>query len=128
MNSYWGWVGILEPEYDLLEGYTLIDVDSYYRQSISRKLALAFRNGGETVGDNQEVVKYITRRAGQGGCMAGTTLTSVVSGARACRHGRQTGGDNQVLAKYITGRAGQVGYMTGPTFKGLLKEVLFNLY
>jgi hypothetical protein len=86
LNSYWGWVGILEPEYDLLEGYTLIDVDSYYRQSISRKLALAFRNGVETVGDNQEFVKYITRRAGQ------------------------------------------VGYMTGTTFKGLLKEVLFNLY
>lgn len=69
LNSYWGLVGIMEPEYDLLESYTLLDVESYYKQSIDRRLSLAFRNGVEVTGDNQSFVNYIEKRFDQMGFM-----------------------------------------------------------
>ena len=69
LNSYWGYVGLIEPEYDLLEGWTLLDTEAFYRQAINRKMALAFRNGAEVVGDNQDFVQYIERRMKQMGYM-----------------------------------------------------------
>jgi hypothetical protein len=69
LNSYWGYVGLIEPEYDLLEGWTLLDTEAFYRQAINRKLALAFRNGAQVVGDNQDFVQYIERRMKQFGYM-----------------------------------------------------------
>jgi hypothetical protein len=65
LNSYWGYVGIREPEYDLLEPWTLLDVESLYKQSIERRLSLAFRNGYEVTGDNSSFVDYINRRLAQ---------------------------------------------------------------
>jgi hypothetical protein len=65
LNSYWGYVGIREPEYDLLEPWTLLDVESLYKQSIERRLSLAFRNGYEVTGDNNSFVDYISRRLSQ---------------------------------------------------------------
>lgn len=62
LNAYWGWVGIMEPEYDLLEPWTLIDTESYFERAIKRRLDLAFRNGVEIVGENQTFVNYIRRR------------------------------------------------------------------
>ena len=76
LNSYWGWVGILEPEYDLLESWTVLDTESLYAQAIRRKLSLAFRNGVEYVGDNQEFVRYIKRRTQQISYMMGQTFKS----------------------------------------------------
>jgi hypothetical protein len=69
LNSYWGYVGLIEPEYDLLEGWTLLDTEAFYRQAISRKMSLAFRNGAEVVGDNQDFVQYVERRMKQMGYM-----------------------------------------------------------
>lgn len=65
LNSYWGWVGVIEPEYDLLESWTMLDTESFYEQSISRKLSLAFRNGVEITGESDENVKYVKRRIQQ---------------------------------------------------------------
>jgi hypothetical protein len=54
--------GIIQPEYNLLEPFTIFDSEPYVRQAINRKLSLMFRNGFEIVGDQKPDVEYIERR------------------------------------------------------------------
>jgi hypothetical protein len=54
--------GIIQPEYNLLESFTIYDTEPYVRQAIKRQLSLMFRNGFEVVGDKSDDVDYITRR------------------------------------------------------------------
>ena len=54
--------GLMQPEYNLLEPYTIYDTEPIVRQAIARKRALAFRNGFEIVGDSTADVEYIERR------------------------------------------------------------------
>ncbi len=65
LNSYWGWVGVIDPEYNLLEPYTLLDTESYLKQALMRKHSLMFRNGIKFVGENQSFVEYAEKRANQ---------------------------------------------------------------
>jgi hypothetical protein len=65
LNAYAGHFGILRPEYDLLEPWTLIDTESYFERAIKRRLDLAFRNGIEIVGESNVNVDYIKRRLNQ---------------------------------------------------------------
>lgn len=74
LNSYWGYYGILEPEYDLLEPYTIVDTESYLKQAVLRKHSLMFRNGFEFTGENNPTIKYIKDRTDQIGFMMGTTF------------------------------------------------------
>jgi hypothetical protein len=54
--------GIIQPEYNLLEPFTIFDTEPYVRQATSRKLSLMFRNGFEIIGDQDPDVEYLTRR------------------------------------------------------------------
>lgn len=54
--------GIIQPEYNLLEPFTIYDTEPFVRQAVNRKLSLMFRNGFEVVGDKEEDVEYIERR------------------------------------------------------------------
>ncbi|MGD0905148.1 MAG: hypothetical protein ABR924_19825, partial [Terracidiphilus sp.] len=50
--------GIIQPEYNLLEPFTIYDTEPFVRQAVNRKLSLMFRNGFEVVGDKEEDVEY----------------------------------------------------------------------
>jgi len=63
--AYWGWAGPLEPEYDLLEPYTLIDTEAYLARAIDRKISLMFRNGTSVVGSNKVITDYLNKRISQ---------------------------------------------------------------
>lgn len=54
--------GIIQPEYNMLEPFTIFDTEPFVRQSVNRKLSLMFRNGFEIVGDQDPDVEYIQRR------------------------------------------------------------------
>jgi hypothetical protein len=54
--------GIVQPEYNLLEPFTIYDTEPYVRQATNRKLSLMFRNGFEVSGDKDEDIEYIQRR------------------------------------------------------------------
>ena len=74
LNAYWGWRGIIEPEYDLLEPYTLVDTEAYYRQALRRMHSLMFRNGVEIMGENQTFVDYVKKRVNQVAYVMGVTF------------------------------------------------------
>lgn len=76
MNGYWGWHGIIYPEYDLLEPFTIVDTESFYKEALERKLSLMFREGFAIVGDNSNWVEYIETRLDQ---MAFVTENSTVN-------------------------------------------------
>lgn len=63
--SYFGYAGVVEPEYDLLEPYTMLDTEVYFRQAIQRRLSLMFRNGIRIMSDSQSIDAYIRRRIGR---------------------------------------------------------------
>jgi hypothetical protein len=71
LNSYWGWRGIMEPEYDLLESYTILDVEAIYKRAIDRMHSLAFRNGVHVVGEEPAYVDYLKDRIAQIGYVMG---------------------------------------------------------
>jgi hypothetical protein len=54
--------GIMQPEYNLLEPFTIYDSEPYVRQAINRKISLMFRNGFEFTGDQDPDIDYIQRR------------------------------------------------------------------
>jgi len=54
--------GIIQPEYNLLEPFTIFDSEPFVRQAINRKISLMFRNGFEIVGDQDPDIEYIQRR------------------------------------------------------------------
>lgn len=62
MGTYYGYSGLLRPEYDMREPFTLVDTEAYLKQAINRKLALMFRNGFEITGERPELADYIKRR------------------------------------------------------------------
>jgi hypothetical protein len=65
MNSYWGWIGIIQPEYELLEPWTIFDTEAYLRVATERKQSLMFRNGFKVMGDNETFRQYIEKRFAQ---------------------------------------------------------------
>jgi len=73
-NNYWGYRGVLQPEYDLLEPYTLLDVEAIYFNALKRMRSLCFRNGVEWVGESDPFVRYIRKRTDQIGYVMGTTF------------------------------------------------------
>ena len=54
--------GILQPEYNLLEPFTIYDSEPFVRQATNRKISLMFRNGFEVSGDQDPDIEYIERR------------------------------------------------------------------
>ena len=74
LNSYWGFRGIIESEYDLLEPYTLLDVEAIFYNALRRQHSLMFRNGVEWVGEEPDKVDYIHKRCNQFGFMMGQTF------------------------------------------------------
>jgi hypothetical protein len=78
LNSYWGWVGTIDPEYNLLEPYTLLDTESYLKQALMRKHSLMFRNGIKFIGENQSFVEYAEKRSNQIGYVMGVTWQSLL--------------------------------------------------
>lgn len=61
--------GILRPEYDMLEPFTIVDTEGYLKRATSRRLDLMFRNGYEIstdldqdVSQGQKNVDYIYKR------------------------------------------------------------------
>lgn len=69
VGTYNMYNGILRPEYDMLEPFTIVDTEGYLKQAINRKLSLMFRNGYEISSDieqdidqGQKNVEYIYRR------------------------------------------------------------------
>jgi hypothetical protein len=62
VGTYYGYNGILRPEYDMLEPFVLVDTEPYLRQAINRKLSLMFRNGFEITSDQERLAEYIRRR------------------------------------------------------------------
>jgi hypothetical protein len=54
--------GIIQPEYNLLEPFTIFDSEPFVRQAINRKISLMFRNGFEITGDQDPDIQYIQRR------------------------------------------------------------------
>ena len=65
MNAYWGWVGIIQPEYELLEPWTIYDTESYVTRAVERKKSLMFRNGFQVIGNNETYRAYIEKRLQQ---------------------------------------------------------------
>ena len=61
-QTYKRMYGIIQPEYNLLEPFTIYDTEPYVRQAITRKLSLMFRNGFEVIGDQEPDVTYIQGR------------------------------------------------------------------
>lgn len=64
-GTYYAHHGPIKPEYELLEPFTLYDVEVYVQQAINRRLSLMFRNGYRITGNNKNKVDYITRRLNQ---------------------------------------------------------------
>jgi hypothetical protein len=62
VGTYYGYNGILRPEYDMLEPFVLVDTEPYLRQAINRKLSLMFRNGFEITSEQNRLADYIKRR------------------------------------------------------------------
>lgn len=65
MGSYKGISGIIDPEYDLLEPFSIYDTEVYVKQATARRLTLMFRNGWDVISDidhNEKNVKYIKKR------------------------------------------------------------------
>lgn len=69
IGTYNNFNGILRPEYDQLECFTIYDTEAYVKQAINRKLSLMFRNGYEIGTDlDQDIeqgkknVDYIYKR------------------------------------------------------------------
>lgn len=69
VGTYNMYNGILRPEYDLLEPFTIVDTEGYLKQAINRKLSLMFRNGYEVTTDleqdvdqGQKNIDYIYKR------------------------------------------------------------------
>ena len=60
--NYVGWSGVIEPEYDLMEPYTILDTEVYFRQAIHRRLSLMFRNGVRLMSDSPAIESYIRKR------------------------------------------------------------------
>ena len=54
--------GIIQPEYNLLEPFTIFDSEPFVRQAINRKISLMFRNGFEISGDQDPDIEYLQRR------------------------------------------------------------------
>lgn len=54
--------GIIQPEYNVLEPFTIFDNEPFVRQAINRKISLMFRNGFEISGDRNPDIEYIQRR------------------------------------------------------------------
>jgi len=73
-NNYWGYRGVLQPEYNILEPYTLLDVESIFLNALKRMRSLCFRNGVEWVGSRPGWVKYIQDRTSQIGYVMNTTF------------------------------------------------------
>ena len=74
LSGYWGWHGIIEPEYDLLEPYTIIDTEAFLATATTRKHSLMFRNGFTVAGENQNFVSYIERRFAQMDYVSGQSV------------------------------------------------------
>ena len=62
IGTYYMWNGILMPEYDMREPHAISDTESYVKQAVSRKLALAARAGYEVMSDRQDDAEYIQGR------------------------------------------------------------------
>ena len=63
VGTYYGHRGIMRPEYDLLEPFTLVDTEAYLKQATNRRLALVMRNGYEIVNHGrQEYSDYLKKR------------------------------------------------------------------
>lgn len=69
VGTYNMYNGILRPEYDMLEPFTIVDTEGYLKQAINRKLSLTFRNGYEVTTDldqdmdqGQKNIDYIYKR------------------------------------------------------------------
>jgi hypothetical protein len=60
--SYRRLYGIIQPEYNLLEPFTIYDSEPFVRQAINRKISLMFRNGFDISGDQDPDIEYIKRR------------------------------------------------------------------
>ncbi len=54
--------GIVQPEYNMLEPFTIYDSEPFVKQAINRKISLMFRNGFEFAGDQDPDIEYIQRR------------------------------------------------------------------
>jgi hypothetical protein len=78
LSGYWGWHGIIEPEYDLLEPYTIVDTEAFLAQALQRKHSLMFRNGFAVTGENQNFVRYIERRFAQLGYVSGQSMENFI--------------------------------------------------
>jgi len=74
MNAYWGWVGIIQPEYELLEPWTIYDTESYFTRAVKRQKSLMFRNGFQIIGENETYRSYIEKRFQQISYFMGQTL------------------------------------------------------
>lgn len=69
VGTYNNFNGILRPEYDMLEAFTIADTEGYVKRATSRRLDLMFRNGYEVSSDleqdmdqGQKNVDYIYKR------------------------------------------------------------------
>ena len=68
---------MLQPEYDLLEPYVLLDTESFFLQAIRRRLSLMFRNGFEINGTDKTFVEIINKRFNQLSFMQRQTMQSL---------------------------------------------------
>lgn len=78
LNSYWGWIGIIEPEYDLLEPYTILDTESFLMRALKRQHSLMFRNGVTITGTNDSFVTYLEKRLDQVGFVTNHSFTNLL--------------------------------------------------
>ena len=66
LNSYYGLFGVVDPEYDMLEPWTILDTESYMIRANRRRHNLMFRNGFTfTSQDRPNLAEYVSKRASQ---------------------------------------------------------------
>ena len=83
-GNYWAHYGPIKPEYELLEGFTLYDVEVYVQQAVRRRTSLMFRNGYSFNGANARLIKYINKRINQIAYVMGITWASFMREVLTC--------------------------------------------
>jgi hypothetical protein len=83
-GQYYSHYGPLRPEYELLEPFTLYDVEVFVQQAVRRRVSLMFRNGYSFNGTNDRLIRYINRRISQISYMMGTTWANFMREILTC--------------------------------------------
>jgi hypothetical protein len=83
-GNYWAHYGPIKPEYPLLEGFTLYDVEVYVQQAVRRRTSLMFRNGYSFNGANARLIKYINKRINQIAYVMGITWANFMREVLTC--------------------------------------------